>query len=148
MPTVVPTDSRPLSWPPIGALPRNRLASSATGSASPISPTPRLLHSLKRFRRVRCPHPAARCPLCPLQKTCHCEASAHTGCGNPQYPCARLCRPRLPFFLRRKKGRKERRQNQGFEILSAAEVPFKSALSATRIGISKFRVLLSYRLCI
>ena len=41
MPTVVPTDSRPLSCPPIGALPRNRLASSATGSASPISPTTR-----------------------------------------------------------------------------------------------------------
>ena len=38
LPTVVPTDSRPLSWPPIGALPRNRLASSATGGASPISP--------------------------------------------------------------------------------------------------------------
>ena len=38
MPTVVPTDSRPLSWPPIGALPRNRLASSATGGASAISP--------------------------------------------------------------------------------------------------------------
>ena len=38
LPTVVPTDSRPLSWPPIGALPRNRLASSATGGASAISP--------------------------------------------------------------------------------------------------------------
>ena len=38
LPTVVPADSRPLSWPPIGALPRNRLASSATGSASAISP--------------------------------------------------------------------------------------------------------------
>ena len=38
MPTVVPTDSRALSCPPIGALPRNRLASSATGGASPISP--------------------------------------------------------------------------------------------------------------
>ena len=32
------------------------------------------------------------------------------------------CLWRRPFFLRRKKGRKERRQNQGFEILSAAEV--------------------------
>ena len=32
------------------------------------------------------------------------------------------CLRRRPFFLRRKKGRKERRQNQGFEILSAAEV--------------------------
>ena len=41
LPTVVPADSRPLSWPPIGALPRNRLASSAAGGASPISPTPR-----------------------------------------------------------------------------------------------------------
>ena len=41
LPTVVPTDFRSLSCPPIGALPRNRLASSATGSASPISPTAR-----------------------------------------------------------------------------------------------------------
>ena len=38
LPTVVPTDSRPLSWPPVGALPRNRLASSATGGALAISP--------------------------------------------------------------------------------------------------------------
>ena len=37
-PTVVPADWRPLSWPPIGALPRNRLAYSAAGSASAISP--------------------------------------------------------------------------------------------------------------
>ena len=37
-PTVVPADSRPLSWPPIGALPRNCLAYSAAGSASAISP--------------------------------------------------------------------------------------------------------------
>ena len=50
LPTVVPTDSRSLSCPPIGALPRNRLASSATGSASPISPTARtglIPHSLQ-----------------------------------------------------------------------------------------------------
>ena len=32
------------------------------------------------------------------------------------------CLRRRPFFLRRKKGGKERRQNQGFEIFSAAEV--------------------------
>ena len=38
LPTVAPTDSRPLSWPPIGAHPRNHLASPATGSASAISP--------------------------------------------------------------------------------------------------------------
>ena len=29
---------------------------------------------------------AARCRKHPLQKICHCEASAHTGCGNPWYP--------------------------------------------------------------
>ena len=51
LPTVVPTDSRPLSWPPIGALPRNRLASSATGGASPISPTPRFTALLVTLRR-------------------------------------------------------------------------------------------------
>ena len=37
LPTVVPADSRPLSRPTAGALPRNRLASSATGGASAIS---------------------------------------------------------------------------------------------------------------
>ena len=58
LPTVVPADSRPLSWPPIGALPRNRLASSATGGASPISPTPRL-------HRTPCPAPVGRGALTP-----------------------------------------------------------------------------------
>ena len=58
LPTVVPTDSRPLSWPPIGALPRNRLASPATGGASPISPTPRL-------HRTPCPAPVGRGALTP-----------------------------------------------------------------------------------
>ena len=38
LPTVVPADSRPLSRPTAGALPRNRLASSATDGASAISP--------------------------------------------------------------------------------------------------------------
>ena len=38
LPTVAPTYSQPLPWPPIGALPRNSLASSATGGASAISP--------------------------------------------------------------------------------------------------------------
>ena len=59
LPAVVPADSRPLSWPPIGALPRNRLASSATGGASPISPTPRL-------HRTPCPAPVGRGALTPL----------------------------------------------------------------------------------
>ena len=64
LPTVVPTGFHPLSWPPIGALPRNRLASSATGGASPISPSayaplnwktgvaePPPLHNFKKIRR-------------------------------------------------------------------------------------------------
>ena len=38
LPTVVPADWQALSCPPTGALPRNRLASSAAGGASAISP--------------------------------------------------------------------------------------------------------------
>ena len=60
LPTVVPTDSRPLLWPPIGALPRNQLASSATGGASPISPTPRSTALLVTLRRGRSLHRPAR----------------------------------------------------------------------------------------
>ena len=88
----MPTDFRSLSCPPIGALPRNRLASSATGSASPISPTPRLLHSLKRFRRARCPHPAARCPLCPLQK----NVSLRSQCAHWLWQSVIPLRPPMP----------------------------------------------------
>ena len=73
MPTVVPTDSRPLSWPPIGALPRNRLASSATGGASPISPTTRPHRaSSPCLRRAGCPHLAAATHRA-LKTPCHCE---------------------------------------------------------------------------
>ena len=56
LPTVVPTDSRPLLWPPIGALPRNQLASSATGGASPISPTPRFTAPLVTLPPGLAPH--------------------------------------------------------------------------------------------
>ena len=66
LPTVVPTDSRPLLWPPIGALPRNQLASSATGGASPISPTPRSTARLVTLRRGRCLHRPARAYTAPL----------------------------------------------------------------------------------
>ena len=53
---------------------------------------------------------------------CHCEPVTDvTARGNPFPPAPRfLCLRRLPFFLRQKKGRKERRQNQGFGILFAA----------------------------
>ena len=68
LPTVVPADSRPLSWPPIGALPRNRLASPATGGASPISPT---------TRRQRTASP---------QKSCHCEERSDVAIRPPRAP--------------------------------------------------------------
>ena len=70
LPTVVPTGSRPLSWPPIGALPRNRLASSATGGASAISPPaggvePRPYGSVYKecdfYRPGRCGERTERC---------------------------------------------------------------------------------------
>ena len=64
LPTVVPTDSRSLSCPPIGALPRNRLASSATGSASPISPTARTGFS-RTHGRAHGPCPTRRCVIGP-----------------------------------------------------------------------------------
>ena len=67
-------------------------------------------------------------------------------CGNPYPPT--LCLRRPPFFLRRKKRGKERRQNQGFEILSAAEVPSASVLPTPRVGMCKFCALLSHRLCV
>ena len=84
LPTVVPADSRPLSWPPIGALPRNRLASPATGGASPISPTPRL-------HRTPCPAPVGRGALTPPHDT-HRTASQKLSLrgakrrGNPYSP--------------------------------------------------------------
>ena len=64
LPTVVPTDSRSLSCPPIGALPRNRIASSATGSASPISPTARPDFS-SPHGRTHGPCPTRRCVIGP-----------------------------------------------------------------------------------
>ena len=67
---------------------------------------------LATLRRGRCPHRPARRhflqptvgatlavarPLHSLQKPCHCEASAHTGCGNPYpRPIRRGRRPRRP----------------------------------------------------
>ena len=56
LPTVVPADSQAPSCLPIGALPRNHLASSAAGSASPISPTTRpgfLPHPMQKTLSLR-----------------------------------------------------------------------------------------------
>ena len=62
---------------------------------------------------------------------CHCEPVTDvTARGNPFPPASRfLCLRRFPFFLRQKKGRKERRQNQGFGILYAAGVSSTSVSS-------------------
>ena len=52
--------------------------------------------------------------------------------------CAALCRPRLPFFLRRKKGRKERRQNQGFAILPRLRCRLRRSSLPRESGFAKF----------
>ncbi len=63
-----------------------------------------------------------------MKKPCHCEGAPRPWRSVP--PALRfLCLRRLPFFLRQKKGRKERRQNQGFGILFAAEVSTTSVSS-------------------
>ena len=82
---------------------------------------------------------------------CHCETGDRCHrCGDPVPPALRLlCLRRLPFFLQRKKGRKERRQNQGFGILSAAEVPPASVpFSHATAALCKFLTLLSHSLCV
>ena len=43
-------------------------------------------HSLPRTRRAGCPHPAVPDLHRTSCKRCHCEAGAHTGCGNPHPP--------------------------------------------------------------
>ena len=120
------------------------------------------LHKIHTLRRGRCPHRPAppnflflsggRAALTPspVILCIFCNVSLRASdrrhwCGN-SYPC--ITPPVAPFLSAAKEREERTPSNQGFEILSAAEVPFKSALSATRIGISKFRVLLSYRLCV
>ena len=66
--------------------------------------------------------------------------------GNP-YPLRCASGGPLSFFGERKGG-EERRQNQGFEILSAAEVSSASVLPTPRVGMCKFCALLSHRLCV
>ena len=96
-----------------------------------------------RNRDIRIPRPSS-----PLQKSLSLRTSDRCHwCGNPHLPslrppclkgagtakavtggflsrtpCARKCLRRLPFFHQRKKGRKERRQNQWFWIPCAGMV--------------------------
>ncbi len=94
-------------------------------------------HFLSSFRRGRCLHRPLPYSLSPvgrddhtsppgialqlMKKSCHCVSAPRP--WRSVSPAPRfLCLRRLPFFLRQKKGRKERRQNQGFGILFAAGV--------------------------
>ena len=85
LPTIVPTDSRPLSWSPIGALPRNRLASSATGGASPISPTIRLHRTSLPPSVGRGDYTPPPPPTAPSKTRVIANQCAHW-CGNPYSP--------------------------------------------------------------
>ena len=81
LPTVVPTDSRALSCPPIGALPRNRLASSATGGASPISP-PAGDRKGRPYGGLQVVQGAGRCRYRPLRKRIlRCVGDGYKECG-------------------------------------------------------------------
>ncbi len=107
------------------------------GETSLTAPT--IMH-----RRGRCPHRPLPYSLSPvgrgdhtpppgiapqlMKKPCHCEGAPRP--WQSVSPALRLlCLRRLPFFLRQKKGRKERRQNQGFGILFAAGVSSASVSS-------------------
>ena len=80
----------------------------SVGADAHIRPLRRPLVAL---RRARCPH-----PVCPLSSVfpvmCHCEPVTDVTGVAIRPPALRL--RWLPFFLRRKKGRKERRQNPWF----------------------------------
>ena len=119
-------------------MPQNEEKCKREGKTSPTAPT--IMHG-----RGRCPHrPALPRYLSPvgrgdhtsppgiapqlMKKPCHCEGAPRP--WRSASPAPRfLCLRRLPFFLRQKKGRKERRQNQGFGILFAAEVSSTSVSS-------------------
>ena len=110
------------------------------GKGKTSSTTPTIMH-----RRGRCLHrPALPRSLSPIGRGDHTLppgiapqlmknpviARALRARGDPFPPALQfLCLRRLPFFLRQKKGRKERRQNQGFGILFAAEVSTTSVSS-------------------
>ena len=123
LPTVVPADSRPLSWPPIGALPRNRLASPATGGASPISPT---------TRRQRTASP---------QKSCHCKERSDVAIRTPTHrtpsPCVGAgfypARPLLPIPIKNRQRRKSHRCRFPFVfIFRLRRTPFPAPASGRR----------------
>ena len=83
-----------------------------------------------------------------MQKPCHCEASAHTGCGNPRFPTTVL--PPAAPFLSAAKEREERTPpkpmvKESFPRLKRRlyRPPF-----ALRIGLCKIYAVLSYSLCV
>ena len=137
-------------------MPQNEEKCKREGKTSPTAPT--IMHG-----RGRCPHrPALPRYLSPvgrgdhtsppgiapqlMKKPCHCEGAPRP--WRSASPAPRfLCLRRLPFFLRQKKGRKERRQNQGFGILFAAEVSSTSVSSYLADRDVQNLHLASYDLC-
>ena len=137
-------------------MPQNEEKCKREGKTSPTAPT--IMHG-----RGRCPHrPALPRYLSPvgrgdhtsppgiapqlMKKPCHCEGAPRP--WRSASPALRfLCLRRLPFFLRQKKGRKERRQNQGFGILFAAGVSSTSVSSYLADRDVQNLHLASYDLC-
>ena len=95
-----------------GVLPRPITAAPTAGHAGPALQ--------KHYCRAGPMCPAV--PLYPLQKARHCEASAHTGCGNPYSlpPGDRKGRPYAPSFR--------------FQLFSFLSVPRKNPPEAAASG--------------
>ena len=140
-------DWRPRQWPPIG------WHFLETGSLHPPLAALRRFpcppgfapHSLPRTRRAGCPHPAVpdlhRAPC----KRCHCEASAHTGCGN-LHPPVIASGGALSANSGRKYPKNAAKTN-GFGILCAPGMHsvWKTTYHAHRTR--RFTAVLSRRLC-
>ena len=139
--------SCPPSWPPIG------WHFLETGSLHPPPAALRRFpcppgfapHSLPRTRRAGCPHPTVPDLHRTSCKRCHCEASAHTGCGNPHPPVIAS-----GGALSANSGRKcpkNAAKTNGFGILCAPGMHsvWKTSYHAHRTR--RFTAVLSRRLC-
>ena len=97
-------------------------------------------------RRAGCPHPAARNCTATHEKTLSLRGrSAPVAIRSPS--AAVFMSPTAPFLSAAKEREERTPPKPRFWNPSAAEVLPVTVPSATRIGISKFRALLSYGLC-
>ena len=128
-PTVVPADSRPRLWPPIWTLPRNRLASSATGGdphyfPRRISPAGHVGPALHKFPvgRHLCVPPSSA-PLV----MCHCEGAPRP--WQSALPDNGLASGGSLSFCGERKGGKNAAKTNGFGILFADRIQQDPELS-------------------